>query len=198
MRSSDTKTFSLKTDLTEKQLESQTLHEGLFFNVYRDKVLLPNKETSLREYIHHPGAVVILPILDDGKLLLEQQFRYPLKQVFLEFPAGKIDKGELPLVTAKRELMEETGYIASEWQFVCTVHNAVGYSDEALYIFLAKGLELGKKQPDAEEFIETFSVSLPQLLEWVKNGHITDAKTIIGAFWLEKINQKEWELSNSI
>ncbi len=198
MSSSDTKVIALNPDLAEKQLESQTVHLGLFFNVYRDKVLLPDKKTSLREYIRHPGAVVILPVLDDGKLLLEQQFRYPLNQIFLEFPAGKIDQGEHPLETAKRELMEETGYTASDWQFVCTVHNAVGYSDEALYIYLAQGLKPGETEPDAEEFIETFSVTLPELLTWIKNGQITDAKTIIGAFWLEKISRKEWKLSNSI
>lgn len=195
---SDQEAGSLNVNLTEEKLDSTTVHQGLFFNVYRDTVLLPDKKTSLREYIRHPGAVVILPVLDNGKLLLEQQFRYPLNQVFLEFPAGKIDKGETPLSCAKRELMEETGYTASNWQFVCTVHNAVGYSDEALYIYLAKGLKSGEKHPDAEEFIETFSVSLQQLLEWVKSGKITDAKTIIGTFWLEKINKKEWDLSNSI
>lgn len=184
--------------LVEKRLDSELMHKGLFFDVYRDKVRLPNNEASLREYIRHPGAVVILPMLDDGRFLLERQFRYPLDQVFLEFPAGKIDPGEKPLVCAQRELMEETGYVASDWQFVCTVHNAIGYSDEALYIYAAKGLKSGEKHLDEEEFIEIFPVALPELLEWIKEGKITDAKTIIGAFWLEKMHAGQWALGNSI
>ncbi len=197
MTFSDAKAAPEGSNLDEEKLESQIIHQGLFFDVYRDKVRLPDNETSLREYIRHPGAVVVLPMLDDGRLLLERQFRYPLDRVFLEFPAGKIDRGETPLTCAKRELMEETGYTASGWQFVCTVHNAIGYSDEVLYIYLAKRLQPGKDSPDAEEFIETFSVTLPQLLEWVKAGQVTDAKTIIGAFWLEKIQAGQWEPSDA-
>lgn len=192
MTASDKQTEQNDSHLAEKKLESRMMHQGLFFDVYRDKVLLPDNETALREYIRHPGAVVVLPMQDDGRLLLERQFRYSLDRVFLEFPAGKIDAGEDPLVCARRELIEETGYMASDWQFICTVHNAIGYSDEALYIYLAKGLTPGESRPDTEEFIETFSATLPQLLEWVKEGHITDAKTIIGAFWLEKINSGLW------
>lgn len=198
MISSDTTAVLPEGNLDEKKLESQVMHQGLFFDVYRDKVRLPDGETSLREYIRHPGAVVILPMLDDGRFILERQFRYPLNQVFLEFPAGKIDAGEAPLASAERELMEETGYSASDWQHVCTVHNAIGYSDEALYIYLAKGLTPGKERPDAEEFIETFTATLPQLLAWVKEGRITDAKTIIGTFWLEKILAGEWKFSDSL
>lgn len=198
MISSDAEAALPKGNLDEKKLESQVMHKGLFFDVYRDKVLLPDGKTSLREYIRHPGAVVILPMMDDGRFILERQFRYPLNQVFLEFPAGKIDAGEVPFTSAQRELMEETGYTASDWQFVCTVHNAIGYSDEALYIYLAKGLKPGKGRPDAEEFIETFSATLPQLLALVKEERITDAKTIIGIFWLEKIQAGEWKLSDSL
>lgn len=198
MISSDTEEAEPNSSLDEKKLDSQVMHHGLFFDVYRDKVRLPDGQTSLREYIRHPGAVVILPMLGDGRLVLERQFRYPLDQVFLEFPAGKIDAGEAPFASAQRELMEETGYTASDWQFVCTVHNAIGYSDEALYIYLAKGLRPGRDRPDAEEFIETFSVTLSQLLAWVREGHITDAKTIIGTFWLEKILAGEWKLSKSL
>lgn len=179
--------------LEEKQLESQVVHQGLFFDVCRDKVLLPDQTTSWREYIRHPGAVVVLPVLDDGRLILERQFRYPLKRVFWEFPAGKIDKGEAPLESAKRELMEETGYTASNWRFVGSIHNAIGYSDEVLYLYLAQGLQPGKQHTDEEEFIENFSATLPELLLWVREGKITDAKTTIGIFWMEKIMNGEWE-----
>lgn len=194
MISSDNEDTLPGGNLDETGLESRVMHKGLFFDVYRDKVRLPDNEISQREYIRHPGAVVILPMLDDGRYLMERQFRYPLNRVFLEFPAGKIDAGEDPFDTAKRELMEETGYTARDWQYLCTVHNAIGYSDEALTIYLARGLEPGKDRPDEEEFIETFPATLPQLLSWVKDGQITDAKTIIGTFWLEKIHSVQWEL----
>ncbi|MCM1128840.1 MAG: NUDIX hydrolase [Alistipes senegalensis] len=193
MNSSENDTGENVAALAERQLESRVVHQGLFFDVYRDKVLLPDQATSWREYIRHPGAVVVLPVLDDGRLLLERQFRYPLDRVFWELPAGKIDKGEAPLSSAKRELMEETGYTASSWQFVCSIHNAIGYSDEVLYLYLAKGLQPGRQQPDEEEFIETFSADLSQLLLWVKEGKITDAKTMIGVFWMEKIRNGEWK-----
>ena len=192
MTASDKQEDGSDSHLTEEQLESKLMHKGLFFDVYQDKVRLPDGTVSRREYIRHPGAAVVLPMLDDGRLLLERQFRYSLGRVFLEFPAGKLDAGEGPLACAQRELMEETGYMASDWRFICTIHNALGYSDEALYLYLAKGLTQGECRPDAEEFIETFPVTLSQLLEWVKTGHITDVKTIIGAFWLEKM-VSEWE-----
>ncbi|MDR0934257.1 MAG: NUDIX hydrolase [Burkholderiaceae bacterium] len=194
MKPSDQSIIPSDDHLTEERLESRIMHKGLFFDVWRDKVRLPDNNTSLREYIRHPGAVVILPMLDDGRLILERQFRYPLGRTFLEFPAGKLDAGEEPLDCARRELTEETGYTASEWHFICTVNNAIGYSDESLYLYLARGLRPGADHPDAEEFIETFSATLPELLDWVKSGRVTDAKTIIGAFWLEKINTGQWGL----
>lgn len=187
-----------KVALEEKQLESRVVHQGLFFDVYRDKVLLPNEAVSWREYIRHPGAVVILPVLDNGRLLLERQFRYPLSRVFPEFPAGKIDKGEEPLSSAKRELMEETGYTASSWRFMGAIHNAIGYSDEVLYLYLAQGLQPGKRHLDEEEFIETFSADLSELLAWVREGKITDAKTVIGIFWMDKVRNGEWEWPDSL
>jgi ADP-ribose pyrophosphatase len=156
--------------------------------------MLPNGAHSEREYIRHPGAVVILPVLDDGSILIERQYRYPLDQVFYEFPAGKIDPGEDHLECAKRELKEETGYTASDWQFVCTIHNAIAYSDEHLEIFLARGLVAGESALDDGEFLETMTVSVDQLLQWVREGKITDVKTVIGSFWLEKILSGAWPM----
>ena len=178
--------------LKETKVDGAIVYEGGFLTVQSDRVTLPDGKLTTREYIRHPGAVVILPLLDDGTVLLERQYRYPLQRVFIEFPAGKIDAGEDALACAKRELLEETGYTASDWQFVCTIHNAIAYSDEHLELFVARGLVAGTSQLDEGEFLETFSASVPQMLEWVRSGAITDVKTIIGAFWLEKLTSGAW------
>jgi len=178
--------------LEETFIDGQLAYDGNFLKVARDRIRLPDGKVTEREYIRHPGAVVILPLLDDGRVLLERQFRYPLGRVFIEFPAGKIDPNEDALDCAKRELQEETGYTASDWHFVCTIHNAIAYSDEHLDLFLARGLAAGPARLDEGEFLETFSASLPEMLELVRSGQITDVKTIIGTFWLEKIIAGTW------
>jgi ADP-ribose pyrophosphatase len=180
--------------LKETRVDSKLAYEGDFLKVQRDTVRLPDGKESTREYIKHPGAVVVIPVLDDGSILLERQFRYPLNQVIIEFPAGKIDPGEASLDCAKRELLEETGYTAGDWKFVCTIHNAIAYSDEHLDIFLAQGLKEGQSNPDEGEFLETFTASLDEMLAWIREGKITDVKTVIGTFWLERIRKGEWKL----
>ncbi|MGX4642315.1 NUDIX domain-containing protein [Massilia sp. SYSU DXS3249] len=182
----------MDSHLKEVRLDGETVYDGKFLKVSRDRIQLPDGSVSYREYMRHPGAVVILPLLDDGRVLLERQFRYPNDRVFIEFPAGKIDPGEEHLACARRELEEETGYTATDWRFVCTIHNAIAYSDEHLEIFLARGLTAGTPKLDAGEFLETFTTTVPELLEMVKRGEITDVKTIIGAFWLEKITTGAW------
>jgi ADP-ribose pyrophosphatase len=184
----------MDSHLKETRIDGSLAYDGHFIKVERDTVALPDGKTTTREYIKHPGAVVIVPLLDDGSVLLERQFRYPHKQVFIEFPAGKIDPGEDPLACAKRELQEETGYTARDWQFLCTIHNAIAYSDEHLDIYMARGLTPGQNQLDDGEFLETITASVEQILAWVREGKITDVKTVIGAFWLEKVSKGEWKL----
>ncbi|WP_034301751.1 NUDIX domain-containing protein [Herbaspirillum sp. RV1423] len=181
--------------LKESKVDGELVYEGHFLKVQRDTIRLPDSKQSVREYIRHPGAVVILPLFDDGSVLLERQFRYPLDQVFIEFPAGKIDPDEDHLACAKRELQEETGYTATDWQFVCTIHNAIAYSDEHLEIYLARGLVAGERKLDEGEFLDIYKTPLSDLLEQVRQGKVTDVKTIIGAFWLEKIVNGDWSAS---
>ena len=179
-------------DLTERPISSELVYDGKLLHVRRDKVRLPDGGVAEREYIRHPGAVLIIALLDSGELVMERQFRYPLQRDMIELPAGKIDPGEPPLATAKRELLEETGYAASEWRHLSTIHLAIGYSDEHIEIFLAKGLTQEQAKLDDEEFLEVFSLPLAKALEWVREGRITDAKTVSGLLWAEKVLEGQW------
>lgn len=184
----------MDTHLKETRVDGGVAYDGGFLKLHRDTVRLPDGKLTSREYVKHPGAVVILPVLDDGRVLLERQFRYPLERVFIELPAGKIDPNEDPLACAMRELQEETGYTASDWQYVATIHNAIAYSDEHLDLYLARGLVAGDARLDEGEFIETITASIDQMLDWVRHGQITDVKTVIGAFWLDKLRSGAWKL----
>ena len=183
----------MDSQLQETRIDGSVVYDGPFLKVTSDRVSLPDDSVAFREFIKHPGAVVILPLFDDGRVLLERQFRYPLGRVFIEFPAGKIDPGETTLACAQRELQEETGYTASIWQFICTIHNAIAYSDEHLDLFVARGLTAGQPRLDEGEFLETFTATVPEMLAMVRSGAITDVKTIIGAFWLEKLAAGAWQ-----
>ncbi|HEX4916638.1 MAG TPA: NUDIX hydrolase [Limnobacter sp.] len=172
--------------LEETCIRSTRVFDGQLMKVNRDEVLLPNGEQSVREYTVHPGAVAIVPILEDGRYVMERQFRYPLHQVFLEFPAGKIDPGEAPLSTAHRELLEETGYVARHMEFITTIHPVISYSTEKIELYVARGLDLQQRQLDHNEFLDVVLVEPADLLAQIKAGEVSDVKTIIAALWLQQ------------
>lgn len=180
--------------LAEQCLDSQLKYEGSFLKLRRDTVRLPNGGQSTREYVQHPGAVVVVGLLDNGKVLMERQFRYPVGLVMTEFPAGKLDAGEAPLVCAQRELLEETGYQAREWAYAGPMHLAIGYSDEILHIFFARGLTQGERQLDADEFLDVIELSVPDLLAAIRDGVVTDAKTLSCSVWLQNVASGAWPL----
>jgi ADP-ribose pyrophosphatase len=173
-------------DLKETRVESALVYEGGFIRVHKDSVMLPDGAVTSREYITHPGAVAVLAMLDNGNLVMERQYRYAPQREFIELPAGKIDHGEDILICAKRELLEETGYVAKEWIHLTTAWPCIGYADERMEYFLARGLVHHGSQLDDGEFLEVFELSLPEAIEWIRLGKINESKTIVGLFWLEK------------
>ncbi|MCU0939451.1 MAG: NUDIX hydrolase [Burkholderiaceae bacterium] len=172
--------------LAEETLESRLVYRGQFLRVYEDTVRCPDGHVAPREFLRHPGAVMVVPQLDDGRLVLERQFRYPLGRSIIEFPAGKIDPGEDILSCAQRELREETGYVAREWTYLGGFHNAVGYCDEKIEVYLARGLTFDSTVDNDGEVLEVFTATLDELLGWIDAGTVTDVKTIIGAYWLQR------------
>ncbi len=173
-------------DLKETRLDSELAYDGSFIKVRKDNARLPDGQVHTREYIIHPGAVAVLAMLDNGNLVMERQYRYAPQREFIEIPAGKIDPSEDILRTAQRELLEETGYVAGEWEHLATTWPCIGYADERIEYFLARGLIHQGRQLDDGEFLEVFELSLPKALEWIRMGKINDSKTIVGLFWLEK------------
>jgi ADP-ribose pyrophosphatase len=180
--------------LIEEKLAGEEILKGRFLHAFRDTVRLPNGHTSTREYIVHPGAVMMIPLLDDGSLVMERQYRYPMGRVMVEFPAGKIDKGEDVLACAKRELLEETGYTAREWVRAGQLHPVISYSTEFIDIWFCRGLELSQATLDQDEFLEVFTATPQQLLDWCRDGTITDSKTLVGALWLQNVLSGAWKL----
>ncbi len=180
--------------LRETRVDSEELLRGNFLHAFRDTVRLPDGSVATREYVIHPGAVMVIAELPDGKLVLERQFRYPVQSVMVEFPAGKLDAGEASLVCARRELLEETGYTAKQWARAGVLHPVISYSTEFIDIWFARDLTAGQRQLDPGEFLDVFSATADELLQWCRDGRVTDAKTLSGALWLQNVRSGAWPL----
>jgi ADP-ribose pyrophosphatase len=180
--------------LRETLVRGEQVYRGHFLDVRHDVVALPDGRQASREYIVHPGAVMIVPLLDDGRLVMERQYRYPLARVMLEFPAGKIDPGEPTLQCAIRELAEETGYRAREWARAGVLHNAIAYSNEGIEVWFARGLVAGDRRLDDGEFLDVVLHTPAEVDAMAERGEITDAKTLIGLLWLQKWQSGAWPL----
>ena len=180
--------------LRETKVESEQVWRGAFLDVRRDRVALPDGTEAGREYIVHPGAVMIVPILDDGRLVVERQWRYPIGEAMLEFPAGKLEAGEPVIDCAVRELIEETGYRAAEWARAGHMHNAIAYSTEAIEVWFARGLTKGDRRLDEGEFLDVLETSEAELALASGRGEITDAKTLVGLLWLQNWRAGHWPL----
>jgi ADP-ribose pyrophosphatase len=181
--------------LTEETVQREELLRGRFLQVLRDTVRLPDGGSDTREYIVHPGAVMVVPLLDDGRVVLERQYRHPMGRVMVEFPAGKLDVGEDTWTSGRRELLEETGYTACEWARAGVLHPVISYSTEFIEIWFARGLALQQRHLDAGEFLDVFSASMDELLAWCRDGTVTDAKTLSAALWLQNWRAGAWDLS---
>ncbi len=172
--------------LREHRISSEDVYAGKFLKLKNDIVRLPDGGQTYREYLIHPGAIAIMPILDDGRILLERQFRYPVDTAMIEIPAGKLEAGEDPLLCAQRELLEETGYTAKTWEFLGRIHPVISYSTEFIDIYLAKDLTAGERSLDEGEFLDVFAATLDQMHDWISSGKITDVKTIISVYHLAR------------
>lgn len=172
-----------QNDYTEHEVSSTTVYQGALLRVKEDRITLPNGQPAKREYIEHQGAVLIIPLLDENTVVLERQYRYPVRQHCYELPAGKKEPGEAPLLTAQRELKEETGYEAQDWQSLGSLLPCIGYSNECIEYFIARDLSFTGIARDEGEFLDVFTLSLTEAIAWISAGKIKDVKTIAGIFW---------------
>jgi ADP-ribose pyrophosphatase len=177
---------SKPSDLTEHFESGGLVFDGQLLKVYRDTVRLPDGTHGTREYIRHPGAVAMVALFEDGTVLLERQYRYPGRREFIEIPAGKLEPGEPHLETARRELLEETGYVAAEWTRLGVIHTSIGYADETIELFLARKLTKQEARLDAGEFLEVLRIPFTEAVAMIRDGRISDSKSVIGLLWVDK------------
>ena len=184
--------------LIEMKVSREEIHRGDFLHLVCDRVTLPDGEITSREFVIHPGAVMVIPLLQTEtgalRVVLERQYRYPVGQVMIEFPAGKLDAGEDVWHCAQRELQEETGYTAQAWARAGMMHPVISYSTEFIDIWFARDLRQGASKLDQGEFLDVFTASLPELLQWCREGRVTDAKTLVAALWLQNWSSGAWDL----
>jgi ADP-ribose pyrophosphatase len=185
--------------LIEEKLSGEEILHGQFLHAFRDTVKLPDGSVADREYVVHPGAVMIIPLIEESvgelRLVLERQFRYPLGRVMIEFPAGKLEPGEDIQRCAQRELKEETGYTAREWAHAGVLHPVISYSTEFIDIWFARGLSPGQRRLDPGEFLDVFIANSADLLLWCRDGRVTDGKTLSAALWLQNVMSGAWRLN---
>jgi len=173
-------------NLVEKKISSENVFDGVLLHVRKDEVELPNGHKSTREWIKHPGASSVIPLLPDNQIILVKQYRYPMGCVTLEVPAGKLDGDEDPIICAERELSEETGYTAEKIWKLTTIATTVGFSNEVIHLYAATNLTAGKQHPDEDEFINTVKIPLTAAVQMVESGKIIDCKSIISILLLAK------------
>jgi ADP-ribose pyrophosphatase len=180
--------------LDEVTVDAEVVYQGAFLRVRKDRARLPDGSVHGREWVVHPGAAAMLAVGDDGRVLVVRQYRYAMQRAYVELPAGKIDPGETPLQTARRELLEETGYTAREWAHLTQIHPAIGFSNELLDIFVARGLEAHPQGNDLDpgEMIEVEWVTLDWLLDALRAGHLPDVKTHIAVLHLQRMVAGDW------
>lgn len=173
----------MKKNLEEKTIATQKIFTGKVIDLQVDDVLLPNGNVSKREIVKHPGAVAVMALTEEEKIVLVRQFRKALEKTILEIPAGKLEKGEEPLDSAHRELEEETGYQARKLEKVVSFYTSPGFADEEIHLYWATGLEKGAFNPDEDEFVELVELSLDECFKRIETGDICDAKTIFAIYY---------------
>lgn len=181
-------------ELEEIRLSGDSVYKGVLLHVHRDWVRGPDGHEQTFEYTLHPGAAAVVPVLDDGRLVMERQWRYALNRSFLEFPAGKLNAGEDPFAAAQRELAEETGYRAGQWARLGVMHPVIGYSTEAIYLFMAKALKAGHAAREKGECMDLITITPDELFQAIYQGQVTDSKTLSCALWLDRVRRGEWQV----